>query len=296
MRPLLFVGVLSFLVLVTPALALNITLSTDKTKVLMGENVTLTGKITFDNGTTAPFQYRAAIVAPKRVIICDSNKTTTASDGTFTLNCKIPTAQEAANLGIPTSDRRSVIPYVPGVAVKDPVANETVKKHARAIIAVNPDKFNTELDKIIRSIDEFTNHSKRFVPECDAVAEKATRFNVTNVVTRCLEIQQKINDLIANATAISDQAKELKGSINATSIEDFKELLKALRDNQKDFRDELKDIKDVIKSVQWEKLKEVRKTVTEIKQEIEKKREEINKTRQEIKERARELIPREGRR
>ncbi len=279
MSKLFLVSVLSFLVLVSPALALNITLSTDKVKVLMGENVTLTGKITFDNGTATSFQYRAAVVAPKRIIICDSNKTTTASDGTFTLSCKIPTAQEAVNLGIPASDRRSVIPYVSGVAVKDPVQNQTVKKHARAIIAVNPDKFNRELDGIVQKLSEFTNHSKAFVPECDTIAEKAARFNLTGIMTRCLEIQQKINDLITNATALSDQAKQLKGSINATSLEDFRDSLKTLHDDMKDLRDELKDIKDAIKSIRWETLKEVKKTITDIKHDIEKKREEVKELR-----------------
>ncbi len=283
MKSLFLIGVLSFLILITPALALNITLSTDKTKVFMGENVTLTGKITFDNGTTTAFQYRAAIVAPKRVIICDSNKTTTASDGTFTLNCKIPTAQEATNLGIPASDRRSVIPYVPGVAVKDSDKNETVKRHAPAIVAVNQEKLNRELDSIINSLDNFINQSNRFLPECDAIAEKATRFNITNVTTRCLEIQQKINDLITDATSLSDQAKQLK--INGTlNITEFKDEIKTLKDSMKDLRDDLKDVKDMIKSIKWDRLKEVRKTVTEIKEQVEKKREEIKEIRSKVRE------------
>ena len=284
MNKLFLVGVLSFLVFVTPALALNITLSTDKTKVLMGENVTLTGKITFDNGSAASFDYRAAIVAPKRVIICDSNKTKTSADGAFTLKCKIPTAQEANNSGIPASDRRSVIPYVAGVAVKDPEKNETVKRHAPAIIALSQEKLNKELDAITNSFDNFINQSNRFLPECDEVAEKATRFNVTNVTTRCLEIQQKIKDLIADATSLSDQANQLKTNATAANITEFRDTLKALKDSLKDLRGELKDVKDAIKSVKWERLKEVKKSVTEIKQEVEKKREEVKEIRSKIRE------------
>lgn len=257
-----------------PALALNVTVSVDKTRVFMGDNVTLTGKITLDDNTTKAFEYRAAIVGPKRVIICDSNKTMTASDGTFTLKCKLPTAQEANNSGIPASLTRAAIPYVAGVAVKDPATNETVKRHARTIIAVNPDKFNNQLDEIIKGIDNFVNHSQRFVPECDAIAEKAARFNITDITTHCLEIQQKINNLISNATAISDKAKLLKTDINVTSIDDFRDALKDLKENMKDLRDELKDIKDSIRSVRWETLKEVRKSMTDIRQEIEKKRTE----------------------
>lgn len=284
MRQVLIVAVLSFLVLVSPAFALNITLSTDKTKVLMGENITLTGKITFDNGTAASFQYRAAVVAPKGIIICDTNKTMTASDGIFSLKCQIPTADQANALGIPAALTRSVIPYKAGVAVKDVEKNQTVKKHAKEIIAVNPDKLAKELDTIIQRIDDFTNHSKRFLPECDAIAEKAARYNLTDITTRCLEIQAKINGMIANATAVSDKAKQLKANLNATSIEDFRESLKGLKESQKDLRDELKDIKDSIKSVRWEKVKEIKKTTTEIRQGIEKRRAEIDKARMEIKE------------
>ncbi len=271
---MLIIAVLSFLVLVTPALALNVTVSVDKNKVFMGDSVTLSGKIMLDDNTTKVFEYRAAFVGPKRTIICDSNKTMTASDGTFTLKCKLPTAQEANNSGIPASLTRAVIPYKSGVAVKDPATNETVKRHARTIIAINPDKFNKHLDEIIQGIDNFVNQSQKFIPECDAIAEKATRYNVTDVTTHCLEIQQKINNLIANATAISDNAKQLKTDINATSIEDFTGVLKDLKESLKDLRDELKDIKDAIRSVRWDTLKEVRKSMTDIKQEIEKKRTE----------------------
>ncbi|MBI2543077.1 MAG: hypothetical protein HYW24_02745 [Candidatus Aenigmarchaeota archaeon] len=278
MRALL-VGILSFLILVSPALALNITVSVDKYKVMMDENVTLSGTITFDNGSATKFEYRTAIVAPKRVIVCDSNRTMTASDGTFNLTCKIPTAEEANSLGIPAASTRSAIPYVAGVAVKDPVKNETVKKHARAVIAVNSEKLNRQFDRIITDIDNFVTQSRRFLPECDAVAENATRFNVTAVTTRCLEVQQKINDLILNSTELSNQARQLKDNISATSLEDFRNSLKTLADSQKDLRGELKDIKDTIKSVKWETLKEVRKSASEIKQDIEKKREEIKEMR-----------------
>ncbi len=287
MRLLLLIGALSFLVFITPAFALNITLSLDKTKVFMGDNITLAGKIAFDNGTATKFDYRAAVVAPKRVIVCDTNKTTTTSDGSFTLKCKIPTAQEATSLWIPASERRSVIPYVAGVAVKDPEKNETVKKHAQTIIALNKDKLDKELDAIVRDLDNFVNHSQRFIPECDAIAEKATRFNVTIVTTKCLQVQQRINDLIANATAISDQAKQIKA--NVTSIEELRDSLKILKESLKDMRDELKDVKDAIKSVRWETLREVKKSVTEIKQEVEKKREEIK----ELKNKSKEIKSRE---
>lgn len=275
MKSLFLVGVLSFLILLPSAFALNITVSTDKTKILMGDNITLTGKITFDNGTTTAFQYRAAVVAPKRIIICDSNKTTTASDGTFTLNCKIPTADEANKLGIPAALTRSVIPYVTGVAVKDPVTNTTVKKHAKEIIAFNQDKLNRELDNIIQRVNEFINNSNRFLPECDAIAEKAMKFNITNVTSRCLEVQQKINDLITRATGISTQAQKLKSNVTAEDVKNLRDALKTLNEDQKDLRSALRNVKDAINSIRWEKLKEIKKSITEIRQDIEKKREEI---------------------
>ncbi|MBI2547367.1 MAG: hypothetical protein HYW23_02885 [Candidatus Aenigmarchaeota archaeon] len=282
MRKIFIIGLLSFLLIISPAFALNITVSTDKTKVFMGDTVTLTGKIAFDNGTTTSFQYRAAFVAPKGIIVCDSNKTTTPSDGTFTLQCKLPTATNASSLGIPASDSRSVIPYVAGVAVKNPDTNQTIKKHAKEVLAVNPDKFGKELDKIAKDVDEFANNSKRFAPECDSIAEKAAKFNLTNITTQCLEIQQKLNDMLSNATNISSRAMQLKGGLNATSLQDFRELLKSMKDSQKDLRDELKNVKENIQSVRWDTLKEIKKSTQEIRQDIQKEREEINKTRHAI--------------
>ncbi|MBI2084728.1 MAG: hypothetical protein HYT70_03920 [Candidatus Aenigmarchaeota archaeon] len=277
------IGLLSFLLLVSPALALNISVSVDKNKVFMGDEITLTGKITFDNGTSSAFDYRAAVVAPKRIVVCDSNKTKTASDGTFSLKCKLPTAQEAASLGIPASDSRAVIPYVAGVAVKDPATNATVKKHARAILAVNQDKFSTELNGVSKSLDEFMTHAQNFVPECDQVAEKAARYNVTDVETQCLEIQQKVKDLITDAASLSEQAQQLESNISSSGIESFREALKTLRDDLKDLRNEIKDIKETIKSIKWEARKEVRKSQEELRNEIEEKRTEIKQQRMEIR-------------
>ena len=275
MKKALLIAVLSFFIFVSPALALNITLSTDKTKVLMGENITLSGKITFDNGSATKFEYRAAIVAPKGIVICDSKNSTTSSDGTFKLQCKLPTAEQADALGIPAALTRAIIPYLGGVSVKDPTEKELVKKHTRAIIAFNSDKLNNQLDEIIQNLDNFVNHAQRFVPESEKIAEHATRFNVTDVSDKFVEIQEKINDLITNANTLAEQARQLKANATAGDIENFRESLKSLRDDLKDIRNNLKDVKDSIKVVNWDRLKEVKKNTEEIKQDIEKKREQI---------------------
>jgi archaellum component FlaC len=272
-------GILSLLVVVSPAFALNITVSVDKTRVFMGDNITMSGKIMFDNGTTTEFQYRAAVVAPRRIIVCDSNKTSTASDGTFTLNCMIPTAADAEKLGIPASLTRAAIPYVAGVAVKNPDTNSTVKKYAKLIIAINQEKYGKELDNIIFSLNNFINQSSRFIPECDKIEETAAKYNVTNITTECIEIQEKINELIANATALSNQAQQLKANITAINIEDFRDSFKALQDSLKDLRSEVNNIKKDINSVKWDTLKEIRKNITDIRQDIKNERFRISELR-----------------
>ena len=275
MRKVLVIAIISFLILVQTAFALNVTVSVDKTRVFMGDNVTLTGKITLDDGSTKSFEYRAAFVGPKRVIICDTNKTMTASDGTFTLKCKIPTAQEANNSGIPAALTRAVVPYKAGVTVNDTSINGTVKRYAKTIIAVNPEKFNNQLNEIIQRLDTFVNNSRIFAPECNRIAETAARFNLTNITMRCLEIQQKIDDLNTNITAISDQARQLKNNINATDFESFRDSLNTLKSTLKDLRDELKDIKDAIRAVRWDTVKEVKSSISDIRKDIEEKRGEI---------------------
>jgi len=261
--------------------ALNITLSVDKTKLFLGENFTLSGKITFMNGTAGVFDYRAAVVAPKRVIICDTNRTQTAADGMFTLFCQVPTVDQANALGIPASRDRSVIPLKPGVAVLVPGTNQTIKKHTREVLAINPDKFRSQLNAVANDIDNFANRASVIVTECDKIIERAQRFNVTSVADKCAEIKARVNDLIANAHNLSAQARQLRDNLNATSVRDFRDGLAVIKDDMKDLRDALKDLKEVINNIRWEVLREVReiKRVNATAIKIEQLQEKINELR-----------------
>ncbi len=285
MKVQLFAAILGFLLIISPAFALNITLSTDKEKLFLGETFTMKGKIAFDDGNSGTFDYRAAVVAPKRVIICDSNKTKTAADGTFTLVCKTPTKEEAVALGIPAASDRAIIPLRPGVAVFDSAKNETVKKHGRAVLAINPDKYKARFNGIFSDIDNFIKKSDSIVSECNKISERAQKFNVTSIVDKCQTLKDKLSSLIQDAQNISAQALELSKNLNATNLEDFKYGLSIIKDDMKEFRNEIKDLREQVKAIRWETLKEVREVKREAGKEI---REEKKEERKEIKESANE--------
>ncbi len=308
MRAFLFSTIISLLLFVSSVSALNVTVSVDKTRVLLGENFTLSGKVTTDAGLPTVFTYRAAVVAPKKIIICDSNKTTTKPDGTFSLVCKVPTLEQAISLGIPAASDRSVIPLRAGVVVHDTSTNQTAKKHAKLVLALNPDKFKVRAGAIFSDVDNFIKKAGVILSECDKLIERAQRFNVTSVADRCEALKEKVNGIIEDARTIADQASKLRDDITAADIEDFKDGLSVIKDDLKDLRGEIKEVKDSIKEIRWETLKEVgevrkevrkeareekKETAKEIREETKEKREEINEEvkskREELKERIKKV-------
>ena len=268
-------AIITFLLLVSNVFAINITVSVDKHKVLLGESFILSGNITNDDGTSGVFDYRAAVVAPKRVIICDSNKTQTGSDGRFSLVCKTPTKEEADSLGIPAALNRAVIPLKAGVAVHDPVKNETVKRHTRAVLAVNSDKFKARANAIISDTYNFSKQAEKILAECDKVIEKAQRFNVTDVSDKCQALKDKLDGIIQDIQNISAQAVQLRDNISAGNLDDFKDGLSIIKDDLKELRNEIKSIRESIKSIRWEALKEVKGQIKEIKKEIKSKQKDL---------------------
>lgn len=290
MKKVLLSTILGFLLMMSPVFALNVSVSVDKTRVLLGESFTLTGKITHDNGLEAIFDYRAAVVAPKGIIICDSNKTKTKADGTFQLVCQTPTKEKANSLGIPASLERSVISLRTGVAVRDPEKNVTIKRHTSAVLAVNPDKFKARVNELASHISNFVRSTNAIISECDKLIERSERFNVTTVSERCQAIKDKVNALVADANNISGQAKQLSENINASDLEDFKAGLSIIKDDMKSLRDNLKDMRDRIKEIRWENLKEVkrevRQSIKETRQEI---KEEIKSKREDLRERIKQV-------
>lgn len=250
--------ILSLFLLISPAFALNISISTDKTRIFYGDAFVLSGRITFDNGSTDVFDYRAAVVAPGKIIICDSNKTRTASDGLFSLRCNVPSLNESISLGIPAAATRAVIPLRAGIAVLDTAKATIVKKHAKAVLAVNKDKFAARVDALAADIDKFINKTGVILTECDKLMERAQKFNLTNVSESCQTIKDKTNAIIANAMNISAEAKKLKDNIDAVDLKDFRDGLSIVKDDMKELRDELKGLRESIKAIKWNLLKEIK--------------------------------------
>lgn len=261
MKAMLFAALVGFLIFITPVFAVNVTVSVGKTKVSLGENFTISGTITYDNGTVGVFDYRAAAVAPKGILICDSGKTQTAADGTFSLLCNVPSKDAINSTGIPAISTRAVIPLKAGVAVLDPDKFEVVKKYSENVLVVNNNRFQKHLEEISFSISNFIRSATSISAECDKVIEKAEKFNVTNVLDKCESIKLNVSRIISDVGNISAQAKQLVSDINSTSLDDFKDGLSIIKDDLRGLRSDLDDARKSITSIRWESLKEVKNVV-----------------------------------
>ncbi|GEM_PF-4680848 len=289
MKKLLLVGILSALLIVPSVFALNITVSSDKERVLYGENFTISGKIMNNNGTAGVFSYRAAVVTPKKILVCDSGNVTTDSTGSFSLSCHAPTLQETQTLGIPGVSDRAVVPLRPGVAVYINETNTSVKKHGKEILSINPEKFKKELDKISKDLDKFVDSLNKTSSMCDKISERAIKFNITNIADKCDSLKSNTTSVMLQIENISAQAKQLKENINSTDLKDFRAELSILKDDIKDLRDQMKSVKDSVKSVRWDTLKEVKNAKDERRnqtiQKMKDKQEEMKELREKVKER-----------
>lgn len=286
MKKLLLVGILAALLVVPSAFALNITVSSNKERVLYGENFTISGKIMNDNGTTGVFSYRAAVVAPKKILVCDSGNATTDSTGSFSVSCHAPTLQEAQTLGIPAVSERAVVPLRPGVAVYLNETNTSVKKHGKEILSINPEKFKKTLDLVSRDLDKFVDSLNKTASMCDKISERAIKFNITNIADMCDSLKSNITSVMLQAENISAQAKQLKENVNSTDLKDFRAELSILKDSIKDLRNQMKSVKDSIKSVRWDTLKEVKNAKDERRnQSIQKIKDSQEELREKVKER-----------
>ncbi|TAL46739.1 hypothetical protein EPN87_04510 [archaeon] len=249
---LLVVAAFSFLLLLSPAFALNITVSADKAKVMYGENFTLSGAITYDNGTAGQFDYRAAVVAPKGIIVCDSKKTTTAADGTFSLTCSVPTSAQAAALGIPAVATRAVMPLRAGVTVLDPTNFTIVKKYAGNVLAINQDKLKTQLSTLANDMNAFVGNANAISAQCNSIISKAQARNLTLVANKCQSIKDKVASVVSSAKNITAEAREAEGKIGSANIEGLRDRLSTIRENMKGLIEDVKDAREEIKSAKWE--------------------------------------------
>ncbi len=288
MKAMLFAALAGFLIFITPVFAMNVTVSVDKTKVSLGENFTISGKITYDNGTAGAFDYRAAAVAPKGILVCDSGKTKTAADGTFSFTCNVPSKDKINSTGIPAISTRAVIPIRAGVAVLDPDKFEVVKKYSENVLVVNGNKFQKHLGEISSSIDNFIKLANSISAECDKVIERAEKFNVTSVLNKCEFVKANVSRIISDAGNISEQAKQLVSDVGSVSLDDFKDGLSIIKDDLKFLRSDLDEVRKGITAVRWESLKEVKDVVARKVSEVKNATDAIKSEVEDVKEAVRE--------
>jgi hypothetical protein len=294
-------GFLATLVLTsTSVLAVEINVSIDKHVVKPGDSITVSGTITDDNGNPGVFNYRATAIVAKhnnggdRVIICDSGKQTTASDGAVSFECKIPTISELASMGVENAAERAVIPIKGGISAIDPETNESKKKHDKALI-LNTEKFEQKFKNALDRLDSFIAHAQELIARCDNITARAEEAGAERVIERCANFQEKMQKQIDKALAAQERINNAIKNLDSLNITEFENLGRGLvnfKDGTRDFKVEVKDIREFIEKSKAdlerkvakeiadrarEKAKEIRKSALEERKILEEKVREIRK-------------------
>ena len=243
---------LTTMVLMSSAvLAAQIDVEVDTHAVLPGDSIMVTGVITDDDGNAGEFDYRVAAVVPskrnggERVIICDSDRQTTGTDGAVSFECEIPTLDELEALGVENAAERSAIPLKGGIVTKDPVTEEVTKKHGRAII-VNKDVLQEKLEAILERIDSFIAHAEESIAKCDDIIARAEEAGVETAIDRCGAFQEKMQGQIDKALDAQERVNNAISNLDDLSDVSFDEIRKSFTDFRKgagEFKSDVKELR-----------------------------------------------------
>lgn len=277
---------------------ISINMQLDKRIVPAGGNLSLSGSITYENGTSGNFDYRIAVVAPgrkdggDRIIVCDSAKKSTNGTANVSFLCQVPTIEGLQQMGIENAAERSVIPLKGGIAVLDTSTNKTAKKHGEALI-VNSDKIRAKLESASDRLDAFINKSEELGSRCDNITARAAEAGAQNVVERCADFQMKLQNKIDSAVQAKDRINDALGSLgNLTSFNfrDLKDRLLNFGDGVKDFKIETGGLKDFVEKAKTDLEKKVSKEISNrTKERAAELREKIVKEKVKIEEKIKEI-------
>ena len=243
---------LTTMVLMSSAvLAAQIDVEVDTHAVLPGDSIMVTGAITDDDGNAGEFDYRVAAVVPAkrnggdRIIICDSERQTTGTDGAVSFECEIPTIDELEALGVENAADRSVIPLRGGIVTKDPVTDEVTKKHGRAII-VNKDILQDKLEAILERIDNFIAHAEEAIAKCDAIIERAEAAGAETAIDRCGAFQEKMQGQIDKALDAQERVNNAISNLDDlgdVSFDEIRDSFRGFREGAGEFKSDVRELR-----------------------------------------------------
>jgi len=271
MQSIALMGFLATLALTSASvLAIDIDVSVDKKTVKPGESITVFGNITND-GNPGVYDYRAAVIVAKhrnggdRIIICDSGRQTTGSDGMVSFECKIPTISELESMGVENAADRAVIPIKGGIAAIDPETNQSKRSHGKALI-VNTGKFEQKFKDALTRLDNFIAHAQELMARCDNITTRAEEAGAEHVIERCANFQEKLQERIDRAMAAQERinnAIENLGNLSSVNFEDIGRGLVNFRDGARDFKIDVKDLKEFVDKSRADLERRVAKEIAE---------------------------------
>lgn len=239
----------TFVLLISPAFALDINVSVDDRIVSPGENFTVSGTIAYPNGTTGVFTYRAGAVGPNRTFVCDSGTQQTSSNGIFSITCFAPNRTQAAELGIPAANTRAVIPLRAGVAVTNPETNETQKRH-QTVLVVLKTELQSKLNSLINRLDSFIERATRAAVRCPEIPQERLRQFGINITVSCPNISQFVQNVTSKANELRQRAQLLSQNLTREGLEDLREEIKEFRQEQfREFKSGLAEVREIARTI-----------------------------------------------
>ncbi|MBI4894724.1 MAG: hypothetical protein HY833_03240 [Candidatus Aenigmarchaeota archaeon] len=268
----LMMGLLATLVLTSSAvLAVNVDVEVDKRIVAPGDSITISGIVTDEDGNPGVYDYRAAAIVAKhrnggeRIVICDSEKQTTAEDGVVSFECKIPTIEELEALGVDNAAERQVIPIKGGIAVRDLEDNKSKRFHGKALI-VNTDKLKERLNASLEKLDNFISRAEEAMERCDNITARAEEAGAEHIIERCGHFQERLQEGIDKAMSAKERINGALDNIGNLSSFDFDNLggvLHEFREGSGKFKSEVSDIRGFLEKTRGDLEKRVTSEVRE---------------------------------
>jgi len=212
----IIIAAIAVMFLISPVFAATAAIEVSKSRVNPGDVVTITGKISDGAANASVFDFRGACVAPSRVVIFDTGRIQTNSDGTFSFSCTIPTLDNLTASGVPAVSARAVIPVVVGVAYSD---SGEVRKSHETIFIINAAKLNEKLSKIEEHVQKTLSRLAAFELRVDSLIQRANQSGAARAVENLQRLKAHIEDVKNATSALLAKIQEAKQSGDIMPLE-----------------------------------------------------------------------------
>ncbi|GEM_PF-5411456 len=200
------IAAIAVMFLISPVFAATATIEVSKSRVNPGDVVTITGKIS-DNSTNASvFDFRGACVAPSRVVIYDTGRIQTNSDGSFSFSCTIPSLVKPS--AVAAGAKPNVMPIVVGISYND--SGNMKKVHEVVFYITDMQKLNERLSKIEEHVQKTLSRLDAFQAKIDSLIQRANQSAAARAVENLQRLKAHIEDVKNATSALLAKIQEAK--------------------------------------------------------------------------------------